>query len=171
MLGKLFKKKKQIYQGEQKDYPYFYPEEIKKYYVLNKEKSSLFYLSDQTCYDLTFEDFFRFSDRTTSIPGQQYLYHQLRSVPETINPVAENETLIQTFSNDKELCEKTGKILAGLDSPDAYGIISLTGRTYEEPKGYILFRIMGFVPVLLAMFAYLFPSALICQERLHLSVP
>ncbi|MCD7936463.1 MAG: hypothetical protein LUG98_06350 [Tannerellaceae bacterium] len=146
-----FTRKKILYKGEKKTFPYFYLEDIQKYYELKKERNEGFFLSDQTCEDLTFNELFMFLDRTVSAPGQQYLYNQLRSVQGKENPVHKYEDLIKTFQQQSGLQEKVTQALSPLSSPDAYGIISLLRRPYEIPSGLISFRVLGVVgPLLLA---------------------
>lgn len=85
-------------------------------------------IGERTCNDLDFEDFFIFSDRTTSAVGQQYLYRKMR-IAELYNFTAQ-EMLADFFEHSPEVRLNVKYHLSKLKNHEAAQIASLI---YDEP--------------------------------------
>src|ERR1035438_10604775 len=59
--------------GKQKE-AFYSSELIQQYFFYKNKVESANVINDQICNDLDFQELFNFTDRTTSIVGQQYLY-------------------------------------------------------------------------------------------------
>ncbi len=116
----------------------------------NKKQNKGFVLTNRTCNDIDFDEFFMFADHTTSIPGQQYLYNHLRKIPESFEHFEEQETTINYYDNNPDKQLKTVKLLNRISSFDAYYINSLFQDEHiKEPKWYFAIPILAITNLLL----------------------
>jgi hypothetical protein len=146
----MFETKKKIKQrlvksfGEIKD-DTFYFDPIEKYFR-NKDQSGVYQiLSDKTCNDLDFNEIFKFLDRTTSKPGQQYLYNTLRTIPSDSSKFNVQEKLIQTISDDAGLRLNIQLHLDKLNKESSYYITTLFQDEYlKKPKWFFVIPVLSF---------------------------
>jgi hypothetical protein len=95
-------------------------------YQNKKDKSNAFQiLSDRTCNDLDFDEFFMFADRTVSKVGQQFFYDLLRTIPRDSNSTKEKEKIIKTLEENNDLRLNIQVELARLGKDEAFYISSL----------------------------------------------
>lgn len=129
-----------------------------KAYFQKKDQSGVFQvISDRTCEDLDFDEFFMFADRTVSRVGQQFLYNQLRTVPErNLQSSTKNEKLIQILNEDEGLIVDIQYELKGLRTKDAYNISSLFQDEHiERPKCFFLFPLLSMLSVVLILLTFI----------------
>jgi len=131
-------------------------------YYKKKRKTGERVLSDRTCHDLDFDEFYMFADRTVSRVGQQYLYAKLRLLPNQIPDFSQQEKRISflTDNPDKRLDMQVS--LAQVSSHEAYHINSLfQDKLVERPSWFIGIRFLAIISLSLVALAPFFPQALI----------
>jgi hypothetical protein len=134
--------------GNIKDTPFNF-ELIEKYFRNKEHSKTLQVVSDKTCNDLDFEELFMFLDRTHSKPGQQYLYNQLRCIPQEGTPVDIDEELIHYFTSDSDFRVEVQAQLEQLNRQDAYYISTLFQEEHlEAPKWFFVVRLLSFTSIL-----------------------
>lgn len=117
---------------------------IQRYHSKKDPKSAFQTLSDQTCNDLDFELFFCYVDRTTSKLGQQYLYHQLRTIDPTIQFEHQEDVIKYLQENPKKRLDIQYE-LNKLSHQQAYYLPDLFQEEIEaKPKWYFLFPLLSF---------------------------
>ena len=116
-------------------------------YFLKKDKSASFQVvSDKTCNDLDFQEFFMFADRTTSRVGQQYFYNKLRTIDNTGDHFSVQEKLINEIDKNTDLRVELQYQLNKLGKSDAFYISSLfLDEHIQPPKWFFLTRVMTFI--------------------------
>ncbi|GAF03916.1 MutS-related protein [Saccharicrinis fermentans] len=124
-------------------------QQIEKYYRSKKQEDVLQSLSDKTCEDLDFQELFMFVDRTASKVGQQYLYHQLRSIPKQPKPWAHEEKIMDAFTEDANFRDAVRKQLAKLSKDEASLIAGLFQEAHLKPPRWF------FVVPVLSLFSLL----------------
>jgi hypothetical protein len=119
-------------------------------YFRNKDHSdTLQVLSDKTCNDLDFNEFFMFADRTVSKVGQQYLYNTLRTIPLTGEKLSSREKLIGQIADDTGLRLKLQAQIDSLSRDNAFYITSLFQDEHlKKPKWFFIVPILSFASVL-----------------------
>jgi hypothetical protein len=146
MFDRIKKTKQRLNQsfGELKDDP-FYFDSIERYFR-NRDHSGAFQiLSDKTCRDLDFNELFMFVDRTTSKPGQQFLYNTLRTIPQNGDNITERENLIQEITNDSDLRLDIQLQLDKLTNESSYYISTLFQEEHlKKPKWFFIIRVLSF---------------------------
>lgn len=94
-------------------------------------------ISENTCRDLDFDELFMLIDRTCSKVGQQYLYHNLRTIPNCNDRFLRSESIIDFLSKNPEIKEKVVIELSKLNNSSAYYLQSLIyGKHLEKPKWF-----------------------------------
>lgn len=88
-------------------------------------------LSDTIATDIDLENLFEYADRCNSSPGQQYLYHQLRSQQE-VNALQQLDELSEKFGSNEDLRLATSLELAKLGNKNAYYIYELFTSSYQS---------------------------------------
>ncbi len=116
-------------------------------YFRKKDKSGLFQvLSDKTCNDLDFQEFFMFTDRTTSKVGQQYYYNTLRTIENSSEKFRIQENLIKELEKNPALRIDLQYHLNKLAQVDTYFISSLFQDEHiKPPKWFFITRLMTFI--------------------------
>ena len=150
----MFETKKKIKQrlinsfGGIKDDP-FYFDSIEKYFR-NRDQSGAFQiLSDKTCNDLDFNELFKFVDRSTSKPGQQFLYNTLRTIPANSDRLNQQEKLIQKITDDPELRLYLQVQLDKLKKESSYYITTLFQDEYiKKPKWFFVIPLLSFTSLM-----------------------
>lgn len=106
-------------------------------------------LSDRTCNDLDFEEFFMFADRTTSNVGQQFLYNQLKR-PHFTNPdFSDQESLICELQSDPNRRKHIEFALNKLTAYESYYIADLFQKEQlTPPKWYVIIPLLSFLSFL-----------------------
>jgi hypothetical protein len=102
-------------------------ESIEKYFRKKDKSDSFQVISDKTCNDLDFEDFFMFVDRTNSRIGQQFYYDTLRTIPIGREKFTLQEQLINSLENDPKLRTEIQYHLLKLANNKALYIIVISG--------------------------------------------
>ena len=120
---------------------------IEKYFQGKDNSGACQVLSNKTCNDLDFQEIFMFIDRTNSKIGQQYLYHKLRTIPNTSNNV--NEKLVELLSKDPEFRTSVQILLDRLKNNEACYITALFQEEHlKPPKWFYITRILSFTSLL-----------------------
>ncbi|MCU4164271.1 MutS-related protein [Carboxylicivirga caseinilyticus] len=138
--------------GKIKDAEYVF-DLINLYFKNNDDKNLNDTISERTCQDLDFEELFMFLDRTTSKPGQQFLYNQLRSTPSNIS-FTQDEEIIDELTGNNSIFEMQYE-LSKLANDDAYHIASLFHD--KQPQAPSWFKIAQFSPLVVIVCLILFP--------------
>lgn len=90
-------------------------------------------ISDKTCNDLDFQELFMSIDRTSSRVGQQYLYNQLRTIPQNSNEIEKNEKLIEKFATDSDFRVNIQLQLSKLKNRNAFFLTTLFQKEHIKP--------------------------------------
>ncbi len=92
-------------------------------------------LSQQTLDDIDFSRLFAFVDRTTSAPGQQYLYRQLVHPSQSRRDLTALDEEVEAMRNDIKQREAIQIELSRLNQPSAYGICqTITPEVNPGPR-------------------------------------
>ncbi|MEO6522608.1 MAG: hypothetical protein ABIN91_13070 [Mucilaginibacter sp.] len=91
-------------------------------------------LSDQVANDIDLESVFNYVDRTSSKPGQQYLYHQLRSPETDVEKLRELDKLAEKLTADEATRTDVQLELFRLSNKNAYYLYQLF--TSQHPPLY-----------------------------------
>jgi hypothetical protein len=128
----------------------FYFEDIRAYHQKKNKSDAFQVVSDQTCNDLDFDEFFMFADRTTSSIGQQYLYDMFRTVSkENDEKLEEKERLMSILDEDDQLRLDIQMELKKLESSEAYHIASLfQDEQIERPRWYFVIPVLAVVSLI-----------------------
>ena len=89
-------------------------------------------ISTQTLSDLDIEGVFSFIDRTSSKPGQQYLYKKLHCSENHESYFSELEDRIENLNKDGHLREQIQLQLSALNHNDAYYLPQLFGKEHQS---------------------------------------
>jgi len=123
--------------------------DIETYFRKKDNSGYLQTLSDKTCNDLDFEEVFMYLDRTTSKVGQQFLYNQLRNIPNSSDRIILREKLINELQKDEELITETQLKLEKLKKDDVYNIPALfQGKYAEPPKWFNIAKYLSFSSIM-----------------------
>ena len=153
LLFQFFKKRTDL------TFPVFDLAKIKCYFENNNASKAYQVLTEQTCTDLDFDEFFIRINKTSSCVGQQYLYDRLRRIPHE-SEMAGCDNLIQYLINNTEFTERCRKHLSGLAHHDAYYICSLFHDRYPTLSRMmtLIIRILQFMPLLFTTIFIIFPK-------------
>ena len=124
-------------------------------YFRKKDKSNAFHLvSDKTCGDLDFQEFFMFADRTTSKVGQQCFYDTLRTIPEDREKFKLQESLIKELESNPGLRTEIQYHLNKLTNHKTFYITYLFQDEHiKQPKWFFVIRLLSFTSVLSLLMA------------------
>ena len=122
---------------------------IKKYFENNDTNQAYQVLTEQTCTDLNFDEFFSQIEKTSSCVGQQYLYDRLRRISRKSEIIGCDDT-IEYLKNNKNFTHHCQKLLSKLGSYDAYYICSLFQDKHPQPSSIKkqTFSVLQFTPLL-----------------------
>ena len=118
-------------------------------------------MTEQTCIDLDFDEFYFRINGTSSCVGQQYLYDRLRRIPH--KPEIEKcDEIIQYLKNNTELNARCRKHISELANDDAYYICSLFHDNHPvlSPIMAQIIRILQFMPLLFTAIFIVSPKAI-----------
>ena len=148
-----FKKKYEI------KLPVFDLDKIKWYFENNDTSGTYQILTEQTCSDLNFDEFFIRINSTSSCVGQQYLYDRLKRIPKEPEISAFDDT-IQYLKANPEFATHCRKHLSRLSDQDAYYISSLFHNEHPNLSLMMtqLIKILQFTPLLLTIIFIIFPK-------------
>lgn len=133
-------------------------ESIESYFRKNNHSAAFQVLTDKTCKDLDFHEFFMFVDRTTSAPGQQYLFYRLRNIPDNQSNNEYTEKLIDRFMQDQEFRIKLQTELFKLKDKESYYLPSLFQEKHiNQPKWLFITRILSLSSLLSLLFLVIKP--------------
>ena len=137
-------------------------EDIESYFR-NKDNSDAFQvISEKTCNDLDFQELFMFIDRTSSKPGQQYLYDKLRTIYRGDSNTDLKEKIINQFITDKEFRLSIQKRLKKLNKHDAYYISTLIQENYTpRPKWFFILPVLSFASISTLILQFINPVFII----------
>jgi len=141
--------------------PVFDLAKIKWYFENNDASRAYQVLTEQTCTDLDFDEFFLRVNATSSCVGQQYLYDRLRRIPRESEMAKCNDT-IQYLKNNTDLAARCRKHLTGLTHHDSYYICSLFHEQHPVPSSIMvqMIRILQFMPLLFTAVFIVFPKTI-----------
>ena len=139
---------------ERKEFHSF--EDIERYYRKKDFSTSFEALTDRTCSDLYLNNLFIQIDRTTSRPGQQFLYYTLRNIPENNRRIELREEIINTLNENPDLRLSLIKNLNLLRRREAYNLPSLFLDSHiEKPRWFFVIPLLAaatFVSLILMIF-------------------
>ena len=141
--------------------PIFDLAKIKCYFENNAASPAYQVLTEQTCKDLNFDEFFIRINKTSSCVGQQYLYDRLRRIPHE-SEIAGCDNVIQYLKNNTEFAERCRKHLSMLTHHDAYYICSLFHDKYPtlSTTMALVIRILQFMPLLFTAIFIILPKGI-----------
>ncbi|UAB85456.1 DNA mismatch repair protein MutS [Zunongwangia sp. SCSIO 43204] len=151
-------------------------DQIKSFYAAQLQISDFHQINDQTAKDLDFSALFRFLDRTTSKPGQQYFYNHLRNI-NTENQLKRFSTFSDTFLEAENERLKIQSQLSKLNHYNAYDFVRLiTDEPMKRPKWIVwvynlsflsIFSLIGgfFYPVLFLIMLPVFMTNMVLHYR------
>jgi len=123
----------------QQNYDYRNFDLIETYTLLNPS-IGFHQLSAQTIADIDFYDLFYYLDRTSSKPGQQFLFDKLTRPVDNLAELKEFDGQINFFSANKAAREDAQFLLSQLNKNEAYYITTLLkDKLLEKPKWAKLF--------------------------------
>lgn len=124
-------------------------EYIESYFRKKNQSNTFQVLSDKTCNDLDFHEFFMITDRTNSKIGQQYLYNKLRTIPLDSYNLVLTEKLIEYFTVNADSRTDIQTQLAKLNEQEVFYITSLFQDEHlKPPKWFFVIRLLSFTSVL-----------------------
>jgi hypothetical protein len=136
--------------------------QIRKYFAFCNDKSSYQSIADRTFEDLDLEELFLLIDRTTTRPGQQFLYHTIRSIPPDNSQTDKFEKVIEWLEQNPDKLTALLPDLSVLNHKDAYYIPSLfLEKHIQKPRWFPAIQLLSLASVGSALFAFLFPQLLI----------
>jgi len=119
-------------------------------------------VDDATWQDLGMGEVFEKIDRTSTFPGRQVLYHQLKTYERDEAVLGERARQQAVFQSDTGLREEAQMSLAGLDSSDAAWLAPmLMNELPARPKWAWVFHLSGLVPLVCFVGMVLRPMLLI----------
>lgn len=124
-------------------------EYIESYFRKKIQSDTFQVLSDKTCNDLDFHEFFMIADRTNSKVGQQYLYNKLRTIPLDSDNLVLTEKLIEYFTVNADSRTDIQTQLAKLNEHEVFYITSLFQDEHlKPPKWFFVIRLLSFTSLL-----------------------
>lgn len=136
--------------------------QIRKYFSFSRDRTSYQSISDRTLEDLDLEELFMLIDRTTTRPGQQFLYHTIRSIPRDNIKTDKFEKIIEWLEQNPDKLKALLPDLSVLDHKDAYYIPSLFAEKHiQKPKWFPAIQLLSLASIGSALFAFIFPQLLI----------
>lgn len=127
-----------------------------------KDDTSFHQVTQQTINDIDFNALFSYLDRTTSKPGQQYLYYQLLHPTDDIKALKEFDAQVEFFLNNDSERERIQLLLLALNNPNANYISSLLSeKIYKKPTWAIWLKIDTAIVIAMLLFSLKFPILLI----------
>ncbi|MFL0267256.1 MutS-related protein [Candidatus Clostridium radicumherbarum] len=129
-------------------------EDIKKLYdYIKGENKDVFFIDDQTWDDFTMNKIFEEVDRTFSAPGEQLLYHMLRTPKFNDKELSKRKSLLKFFKENKELREKILVELYYLGRQTKNRITDLLwGELPKKSRISIFFNFMALLPIIILIF-------------------
>ena len=119
-------------------------------------------VDEATWQDLGMDEVFAKIDRTSSFPGRQILYHQMRTYESDGALLVERTRQYGVFRSDPELREDAQLHLSGLNDPDAAWLSSLLLNNFpERPKWAWLLHLSGAAPLACFLGMAMWPILLI----------
>ena len=112
-------------------------------------------LSEKTCNDLNFNDLFAYTDRTSSLIGQQCLYDRMRRIPNDRSELSKLEQWISRFETDEPLRTETQYHLQKLSGRDAYYLCDLFQQPLSAPPKWLPWAYLLSFTNLLALLLFL----------------
>jgi len=136
-------------------------ESIEKYFRKKDKSGSFHIISDRTCNDLDFKEFFMFADRTTSKVGQQYLYDIMRTIPNDRERFKPGEQLMDDLKNNPDLRLECQFHLNKLINYKTFYITYLFQDEHiKPPKWFFVMRLLSFTSVLSILMSPFAPQLL-----------
>jgi hypothetical protein len=134
---------------------------IKWYFEKNDASQACQVLTEQTCTDLNFDEFFLHINAISSCVGQQYMYDRIRRIPHESEMTRYDHT-IQYLKDNRKTADRCRKILSVLAHNDAYYICSLFQDNHPVPPSFIrwIIRILQFMPIMFVVIFIVFQQAI-----------
>ncbi len=123
-------------------------EQIEAYFKKTNKDCFFHVISDRTCNDLDFEEFFMLADRTTSKIGQQYLYATFRTQNHGQPNFEQQEEVIQFLKNNSKQRGAIQYQLSRLSKRNAFFITKLFQEDpIKPPKWFLVIQILSILSV------------------------
>lgn len=121
---------------------------------IKKDKPKEFYIDDQTFSDLTMEELYKDIDRTITSPGEEMLYHMLRSPLFNIEKLKERNKLTNLFEKNEKFRNEIGGTLLKLGKVKKNYVPDFLWSDIEVNMSYkFLCIILGIMPIILVILA------------------
>jgi DNA mismatch repair ATPase MutS len=119
-------------------------------------------LNEQTIHDIDIDDLFAFIDRTSSKPGQQYLYNKLIKPTDNIADLQTFNRQVNFFTENTSDREDAQVLLSELNNSDAYYITTLLkDKLLAKPKWANLLVVDTAVVIAILLLSVKFPVLLV----------
>ena len=130
------------------------------HYFRKKDHSDVLQtISNQTINDLDFYSLFKFTDRTSSKIGQQFLFDRLLTI-DTVPDFDAQEQLIGHFTENEQIRLETQCILSRLNDNKSLNISWLfLEDIIETPKSLLLIKLLSIISLLAFMALLVTPTA------------
>jgi hypothetical protein len=125
-------------------------------YFRKKDKSNAYHvISDKSCNDLDFQEFFMYADRTTSRVGQQYLYDTLRTIPPDREKFKLQEKLIHELEKNPDLMLEIRYHLDKLTNFKTFYITYLFQDEHiKQPNWFFVMRLLSFTSIMAIVMSF-----------------
>lgn len=130
------------------------------FYNVSSEESSFQTIDAETTADLDLNAVFERIDRTSSKPGQQYLYARLRTLRGT-EEVREFGRRTDHFAGNAGHAEQCAKHLSRLSDDDAYDLQNLIFDKPEQVRRIALVYLLSAAAVVSLLLSFLYPLLLL----------
>ena len=119
-------------------------------------------LTAQTIADVDVHDLFAFIDRTSSKPGQQYLFNKLIKPTDHVEALQIFNTQVEFFLENNNAREDAALLLLQLNQPDAYYITTLLkDKLLAKPKWANVLIVNTAVVIAMLILSFKFPVLLV----------
>jgi len=137
-------------------------EQVRKYHDRKDHAACFQVISESTSQDLDFEHLFPFLDRTTSKPGQQYLYNRLHCLTADNAELQSMERLVQQYQKDEQLRLEAQYLLTHLNDPEANYIANLFQTpSLQPPKWFFVVPLLALTNVMALLLSVFRPQYLL----------
>jgi DNA mismatch repair ATPase MutS len=124
-------------------------EVISRFQAYNQaDKNNEYVIDDRTWQDLDMNEVYTLIDRTMTVPGEQYLYHLLKTPSMSFNVLQERGCLIKQFSDQAELRLEVQLLLSELGNKKGKYIHYLLWESLPRTKAAAFIYILKFMACL-----------------------
>jgi DNA mismatch repair ATPase MutS len=140
-------------------------EVISRFHTYNQaDENNEYVIDDRTWQDLDMNEVYTLIDRTLTVPGEQYLYHLLKTPSMSFNVLEERDRLIKQFSDQPELRLEIQVLLSKLGNKKGKYIHYLLWESLPKTKApafIYLLKFMAFLAFVSILSAEYLPGKLL----------